>query len=92
MNLDDLLRLVALSEDSGRQFKTDVTNADSLAADFAGLRGLFLLHRLRFGSGAPSKERRNDGSGRSERHSVAVGHIPSGRFVGHCGHLDMTED
>lgn len=34
MNLDDLLRLVALGEDSGRQFKTDVTNADSLAADF----------------------------------------------------------
>jgi len=33
MNRNDLLRMVALGEDSRRQFKVDVTNADSLAAD-----------------------------------------------------------
>lgn len=33
MNRDELLTLVALGEDSGRQFKADITNADSLAAD-----------------------------------------------------------
>lgn len=33
MNREDLQALVALGEDSSRQFKTDVTNADSLAAD-----------------------------------------------------------
>ncbi len=33
MTLDALLKVVALGEDSARQFKADVTNADSLAAD-----------------------------------------------------------
>lgn len=33
MNHDDLLAMVALGEDSRRQFKADVTNADSVAAD-----------------------------------------------------------
>jgi ATP-dependent DNA helicase RecG len=33
MDRTALLQLVALGEDSGRQFKKDVTNADSLAAD-----------------------------------------------------------
>jgi ATP-dependent DNA helicase RecG len=33
MKRDDLLAMVALGEDSRRQFKADVTNADSLAAD-----------------------------------------------------------
>jgi hypothetical protein len=33
MNRDELLAMVALGEDSRRQFKADVTNADSLAAD-----------------------------------------------------------
>jgi len=34
VNREELLRLVTLGEDSGRQFKADITNADSLAADF----------------------------------------------------------
>ncbi len=33
MNRDELRKIVALGEDSRRQFKVDVTNADSLAAD-----------------------------------------------------------
>jgi ATP-dependent DNA helicase RecG len=33
MNRDELLAVVALGEDSRRQFKSDITNADSLAAD-----------------------------------------------------------
>ena len=33
MNRDELRKMVALGEDSRRQFKADVTNADSLAAD-----------------------------------------------------------
>jgi ATP-dependent DNA helicase RecG len=33
MNRNELLKMVALGEDSRRQFKVDVTNADSLAAD-----------------------------------------------------------
>lgn len=35
MNLSDLKAQVALGEDSRRQFKRDVTNADSLAAEMA---------------------------------------------------------
>jgi hypothetical protein len=33
MNLNDLQSQVALGEDSRRQFKRDVTNVDSLAAE-----------------------------------------------------------
>jgi ATP-dependent DNA helicase RecG len=33
MNRNELLKVVALGEDSRRQFKADVNNADSLAAD-----------------------------------------------------------
>jgi ATP-dependent DNA helicase RecG len=33
MNRNELLEMVALGEDSRRQFKVDVTNAESLAAD-----------------------------------------------------------
>lgn len=46
MNRADLLTLVARGEDSGRQFKVDVTNADSLAADlvaFSNSSGGMLL-------------------------------------------------
>ena len=35
MNLNDLKSQVALGEDSRRQFKRDVTNVDSLAAEMA---------------------------------------------------------
>ena len=35
MNLNDLKSPVALGEDSRRQFKRDVTNVDSLAAEMA---------------------------------------------------------
>jgi ATP-dependent DNA helicase RecG len=35
MNLSDLKSQVALGEDSHRQFKCDVTNVDSLAAELA---------------------------------------------------------
>ena len=37
MDHDELLRLVALGEDSRRQFKVQVTNADSLAAEMVAL-------------------------------------------------------
>ena len=46
MNRAELLTLVARGEDSGRQFKADVTNADSLAADlvaFSNSSGGMLL-------------------------------------------------
>jgi ATP-dependent DNA helicase RecG len=46
MNRTELLTLVALGEDSGRQFKADATNADSLAADlvaFSNSSGAMLL-------------------------------------------------
>ena len=46
MNRAELLTLVARGEDSGRQFKVDVTNADSLAADlvaFSNSSGGMLL-------------------------------------------------
>ena len=35
MNLNELKAQVALGEDSRRQFKQDVTNADALAAEMA---------------------------------------------------------
>jgi len=35
MNLNELKSQVALGEDSRRQFKQDVTNADALAAEMA---------------------------------------------------------
>jgi len=35
MNLNELKSQVALGEDSHRQFKQDVTNADALAAEMA---------------------------------------------------------
>ena len=35
MNLDELKAQVALGEDSRRQFKQEMTNADSLAAEMA---------------------------------------------------------
>jgi len=35
MNLNDLKSQIARGEDSRRQFKRDVTNADSLAAEMA---------------------------------------------------------
>ena len=37
MNLNDLKSQAALGEDSRRQFKRDVTNADSLAAEMVAL-------------------------------------------------------
>ncbi|WP_423222664.1 hypothetical protein [Candidatus Amarolinea aalborgensis] len=37
MNLNDLKAQIALGEDSRRQFKRDVTNADGLAAEIAAL-------------------------------------------------------
>jgi ATP-dependent DNA helicase RecG len=47
MTRDELLAIVARGEDSGRQFKADVTNADSLAADFVAFSnssgGLLLI-------------------------------------------------
>lgn len=35
MNLDNLLAQITLGEDSTRQFKADVKNADSLASEMA---------------------------------------------------------
>ena len=35
MTFEELTAQIALGEDSGRQFKRDVSNADSLAAEFA---------------------------------------------------------
>jgi ATP-dependent DNA helicase RecG len=47
MNRDELLTMVTLGEDSRRQFKADVTNADSLAADLVAFSnssgGLMLI-------------------------------------------------
>ena len=37
MNLNNLLAQLALGEDSTRQFKADVKNADSLSAEIAAL-------------------------------------------------------
>lgn len=40
MNLNDLQSQVALGEDSRRQFKRDVTNVDSVAAEMAAVTNM----------------------------------------------------